>query len=58
MVTTISTEINKEDMMKLIRRAGRIGMSPTEAFRVIATKGVKFFLSLLVGATTKAANAL
>lgn len=56
MATTISTELNREDMIKLTRRAARIGMSPQEAFRLIATKGVKFFLALLVGATKAATN--
>lgn len=47
----ISTRINQETMLKLVRRARRAGMTPAQAVRVIATKGVSFFLSLLVGAT-------
>lgn len=47
----LTTVLNREDMLKLSRRAERVGMTPTQAFRVIATKGVKFFLVLVVGAT-------
>ncbi len=43
--------LNQEDMCKLERRAAKIGMSASEAAHVIFTKGVPFFLSLLVGAT-------
>lgn len=50
---TISTEINNETMIKLARRAARIGLTPEEAARVIATKGSAFFLNLLVGATKR-----
>jgi len=50
----LSTEINQETRLKLERRARRIGLTPEEAVRIIATKGVKFFLALLVGATKAA----
>jgi hypothetical protein len=50
-MATISTELNLEDKMKLTNRAAKLGMTPQQAFRVIATKGVKFFNALLVGAT-------
>lgn len=50
-MATITTEINPETMIKLVRRAKRVGMTPEEAIRTIVSKGVKFFLSLLVGAT-------
>lgn len=53
-MASITTKINQEDMRKLERRAARIGMTPKDAFRVIATKGVQFFLGLLVGATKRA----
>ncbi len=53
-MANITTRINHEDMRKLERRAARIGMTPKDAFRVIATKGAKFFLTLLVGATKAA----
>lgn len=39
----LSTEINQETRLKLERRARRIGLTPEEAVRIIATKGVKFF---------------
>ena len=55
-MATISTELNREDMIKLTRRAARIGMTPSQALRVIVTKGVKFFLALVVGATKATAN--
>ena len=47
----LTTTLNREDMLKLSRRAKRVGMTPVQAFHVIATKGVKFFLALMVGAT-------
>jgi antitoxin component of RelBE/YafQ-DinJ toxin-antitoxin module len=47
----LTTEINQETKLKLERRAARIGVTPEEAVRIIATKGVPFFLALLVGAT-------
>ena len=47
----LTTEINQETRLKLERRARRIGLTPEEAVRIIATKGVQFFLTLLVGAT-------
>lgn len=50
-MATISTTVNNETMLKLARRAARVGMTPRDAFRVIATKGVQFFLAMLVGAT-------
>lgn len=50
----LTTDINREDMRKLERRAARIGMSPAEAFRYIALNGVKNFLALMVGATSTA----
>ena len=50
-MATISTTINNETMLKLTRRAARVGMTPRVAFRMIATKGVQFFLARLVGAT-------
>ena len=50
-MATLSTTINNETMLKLTRRTARVGMTPRDAARVIATKGVKFFLALLVGAT-------
>lgn len=52
-MSKISTCINNETMLKLKRRAERLGMTPSEAFRTIATKGPEFFLAMLVGATTK-----
>lgn len=50
----LTTEINQETRLKLERRARRIGLTPEEAVRIIATKGVSFFLALLVGATKTA----
>ena len=50
----LTTEINQETRLKLERRARRIGLTPEEAVRIIATKGVAFFLALLVGATKTA----
>lgn len=50
-MATITTTINNETMLKLKRRAARVGMTPRDAFRLIATKGVRFFLTRLVGAT-------
>lgn len=50
---TLTTEINHETMLKLTRRARRAGMTPKEAVKVIATKGVPFFLAKLVGATNE-----
>ena len=47
----LTTEINQETRLKLERRARRIGLTPEEAVRIIATRGVQFFLSLFVGAT-------
>lgn len=47
----IETEINYETKLKLERRAKRIGLTSEQAVKLIATKGVKFFLALLVGAT-------
>lgn len=47
----LTTEINQETRLKLERRARRIGLTPEEAVRIIATRGVRFFLALLVGAT-------
>lgn len=47
----LTTEINQETRLKLERRARRIGLTPEEAVRIIATRGVPFFLALLVGAT-------
>ena len=47
----LTTEINQETRLKLERRARRIGLTPEEAVRIIATRGVHFFLALLVGAT-------
>lgn len=51
MEAKITTELNNETMLKLKRRAGRIGLSPSDAAKIIATKGVEFFLGKLVGAT-------
>ena len=42
-MSKISTCINNETMLKLKRRAERLGMTPSEAFRKIATKGPEFF---------------
>lgn len=53
-MASITTKINHEDMRKLERRAAKLGMTPKDAFRIIATKGVQFFLDLLVGATKSA----
>ena len=50
-MATISTRINNETMLKLARRAARVGMTPSDAVRLIATKGVQIFLARLVGAT-------
>ena len=47
----LTTEINQETRLKLERRARRIGLTPEEAVRIIATRGVQFFLALFVGAT-------
>lgn len=54
----IETEINYETKLKLERRAKRIGMTSEQAIKLIATKGVKIFLALLVGATNRAADRL
>lgn len=51
------TEINQETRLKLERRARRIGLTPEEAVRIIATRGVQFFLALLVGATNETQGA-
>lgn len=48
---TLEVEINSETMLKLQRRAARIGMTADEAIRVIVSRGAEFFLGLLVGAT-------
>lgn len=48
---TITTEINQETMLKLTRRAQRAGMTVNQAVEVIATRGVAFFLALLVAPT-------
>ena len=53
-MSELSTEINYETRLNLERRARRVGLTADEAVRIIATKGVKFFLALLVGATTSA----
>lgn len=50
-MATLTTEINQEDAIKLSRRAARAGLTVEQAVKVIATKGVQFFLGLLVGAT-------
>ena len=50
-MATLSTEINREDAIKLSRRAARAGLTPDQALKIIVTKGVQFFLGLLVGAT-------
>lgn len=50
-MSTISTRLDNVTMLKLTRRAARVGMTPGEAFREIATKGPEFFLARLVGAT-------
>lgn len=50
-MATISTEINPETMLKLVRRARRVGLTPEEAFKMIATKGVQFFLDKLIAPT-------
>lgn len=50
-MATLSTKIDPETMLKLTRRAARVGMTPRAAFREIATKGVRIFLARLVGAT-------
>lgn len=55
-MATLSTRINNETMLKLAHRAARVGMTPRDAVRVIATKGVQFFLALLVGATKPATS--
>jgi len=51
-MATLTTHINMETQLKLERRAARVGMTPDDAVREIATKGVAFFLARLVGATT------
>ena len=53
-MANLTTSINLEDMRKLERRAARIGMTPEDALKVIAIKGVQFFLQMLVGATKSA----
>lgn len=50
-MATLSTRINNETMLKLKRRAARVGMTPCDAVREIATKGVRFFLARLVAPT-------
>ena len=50
-MATISTRIDDVTMLKLTRRAARVGMSPGDAAREIAIKGPQFFLARLVGAT-------
>lgn len=52
----MSTEVSNDVMLKLERRAARIGLTAAEAARVIAVKGVEFFLGLLVGATNAKAE--
>lgn len=51
MKAKLATEVNNETYLKLKKRAMRIGMTPEEAFRLIALHGVASFLRLLVGAT-------
>ena len=53
-MATITVELDPETMLKLTRRAARVNMTPRRAFRVIATKGVPFFLGELVAPTTRA----
>ena len=55
-MSEISTTLDPETMLKLTRRAARVNMTPPQAVQVIATKGVRFFLGLLVGATKPAAR--
>ena len=50
-MATLSTRINNETMLKLKHRAARVGMTPRDAMREIATKGVQFFLARLVAPT-------
>ena len=47
----LTTEINPETKLKLERRARRLGLTAEAAVKMIATKGPKFFLAQLVGAT-------
>lgn len=53
-MASLTTKLTPEDMLKLKHRADRAGMSVEEAARVIYTKGPRFFLRLVVGATIKA----
>jgi hypothetical protein len=53
-MATLSVDLDPETMLKLTRRAARVNMTPRRAVRVIATKGVRFFLSKLVAPTNGA----
>lgn len=50
-MATFYVELNNETFLKLKHRAERAGLTPEEAVKTIAIKGVEFFLALLVGAT-------
>lgn len=45
MKTRIATELNNETLLKLTRKAARVGLNPSEALKIIATKGVRFFFA-------------
>lgn len=53
MKAKLSTELNRETMLKLTRKAARAGLTPQQAMRMIALRGVAFFCAHVVGATTK-----
>ena len=55
MSARITVELDNETMLKLARRSARVGMTPKDAVREIATKGVPYFLRRLVAPTKSAA---
>lgn len=58
MQSVIEVELNNETFLKLEHRAKRAGLTPVEALRMIAMKGVEFFLGFLVGATKNSGEPL
>lgn len=55
-MATITTSVDNETSLKLARRAERVGMTPLEVVKILATKGVEFFLRELVAPTKTAAR--
>ena len=53
MNSKIVAHIDPVDMAKLNRISKRAGLNANEAARIIYTKGLRFFLNSLVGATNR-----